>query len=405
MPYVDVHLGSDHATFFYLTNSGTGYASGIDPSKPTILFLHPDLLDTSWLGQQFGDPRLDEQFNLISFDRRNAGKTQSRFNPKLDSYTDAVDVAVLCLQLQLPPVHVLTSGPYSGDVGGRFCMLFPELAKSLTMISPGAGRNPDGATSALAEMFHLWETAPDVQTLEFSLHQIVELICGTNVNPDLADDLIAYYETNYPPVRAARLGQIADSVVNRLPLTKLELASITIPCLLIHGDNHSLWPKSKIDAMAADMVRVPDGGARVVTVKGGKGYMAIQPEFASVINRVYTQFLDRLPRHDQNLRAPPSPLSRRLRQALDDLDSLTGATDAREDDVLNSMSFSRSSFKAQQAAAKMHRRFEEKQKTAYNPLTSNGRPRQRYSERKFDHWFHVDADGMSYARRVHESRS
>lgn len=96
MPYVDVYLGNDYATFFYQTNSSTGYASGIDPSKPTVLFLHPDLLDTSWVAQQFGDPRLDAQYNLISFDRRHAGRTQSRFNAKHDSYTDAVDVAIFC---------------------------------------------------------------------------------------------------------------------------------------------------------------------------------------------------------------------------------------------------------------------------------------------------------------------
>ncbi|VDC02521.1 unnamed protein product [Peniophora sp. CBMAI 1063] len=405
MPYVDVPgLGNDYVTFFYQTNSATGYASGIDPSKPTVLFLHPDLLDTSWIAQQFGDPRLDAQYNLISFDRRYAGKTQSRFNAKHDSYTDAVDVAILCSELRLPPVHVLTSGPYAGDVGARFCVLFPEMAKSLTMITPGAGRSADTDMNAFEEMFYMWETADDIQTLEFSLYQVVQFICGPDVDQDLADDLIAYYEKVYPPFRAARLVQVANSVVNRQPLSKLELASIQVPCLLLHGDNDGLWSKSKIDAMAADMTSVP-GGAKVVTVKGGRGYMAIQPEFASVINRVYAQFLARLPCHDQGLRTSVEPLNARLRRALDDLADLTGdytLADARDQEVLNSMSFSRSSYKSQQAAAKTYKSFMVRQKNAFSPLMSNGRPMRRYSERKHDHWFQGDRHGMSYAGKDHE---
>ena len=72
---------------------------------------------------------------------------------------------------------------------------------------------------------------------------------------------------------------------------------------------------------------------------GGRGYMAIQPEFASVINRIYAQFLARLPRHDLGLRTSVVPLNARLQQALDDLADLTGdyaLADARDQAVLNS---------------------------------------------------------------------
>ena len=113
---------------------------------------------------------------------------------------------------------------------------------------------------------------------------------------------------------------------------------------------------------------------------GGRGYMAIQPEFASVINRIYAQFLARLPRHDLGLRTSVVPLNARLQQALDDLADLTGdyaLADARDQAVLNSMSFSRSQIKTQQAAAKAYKLFIAKQKSAFNPLMSNGRPMRR----------------------------
>lgn len=113
---------------------------------------------------------------------------------------------------------------------------------------------------------------------------------------------------------------------------------------------------------------------------GGRGYMSIQPELASVINRIYAQFLARLPRVDQALRTSVEPLNSRLRQALDDLADLTGdyaLADARDQEVLNSMSFSRSPFKIQQAATKTYKSFIVRQKTGFNPLNSNGRPVRR----------------------------
>lgn len=108
--------------------------------------------------------------------------------------------------------------------------------------------------------------------------------------------------------------------------------------------------------------------------------MAIQPEFASVINRVYAQFLARFPRLDQALRTSVDQLNIRLQQALDDLADLTGdyaLADARDQAVLNSMSFSRSSYKTQQAAEKTYKSFVVRQRTAFNPLMSNGRPMRR----------------------------
>ena len=96
MPYVDIAQGSDFASLWYITNSPTGYVSSFNPDKPTIILLHPFFLDSTWLDSQFGDPRLNEDFNLIAFDQRAAGRTLSRPNGKQDSWTDAADLAFAC---------------------------------------------------------------------------------------------------------------------------------------------------------------------------------------------------------------------------------------------------------------------------------------------------------------------
>ena len=96
MPYVDIAQGNDFASLWYITNSPTGHVSSFDPEKPTVILLHPFFLDSTWLDSQFCDPRLSEDYNLIAFDQRAAGRTLSRPNGKQDSWTDAADLAFAC---------------------------------------------------------------------------------------------------------------------------------------------------------------------------------------------------------------------------------------------------------------------------------------------------------------------
>jgi len=122
MPYVDIAQGTDFASLWYITNSPTGHVSSFDPDKPTVILLHPFFLDSTWLDSQFCDPRLNEDYNLIAFDQRAAGRTLSRPNGKQDSWTDAADLAfachvrdVLCDVMHIPPSRplIVTNSLYS----------------------------------------------------------------------------------------------------------------------------------------------------------------------------------------------------------------------------------------------------------------------------------------------------
>lgn len=101
MPYVDLVAGQDdYASLWYTTNSPTGTVGGFDPNKPIMIMLHPIFLDSEWLYLQLQDPRLDDNFNIIAFDARCAGRTQSRPNGKHDHWTDAADLA-FAIQVRL----------------------------------------------------------------------------------------------------------------------------------------------------------------------------------------------------------------------------------------------------------------------------------------------------------------
>jgi hypothetical protein len=96
MPYVDLVSGDDYVSIWYTTNSRHNSVSTFDPTKPTIILLHPFSLDSSWLGNVLGDPRLNEDYNMIAFDLRFSGKTIERPNPRLDYWVQAADLAFAC---------------------------------------------------------------------------------------------------------------------------------------------------------------------------------------------------------------------------------------------------------------------------------------------------------------------
>lgn len=94
MPFVDLHNKDDFASIFYVTNSEFGNVGGFDPEKPTVIILHPMFLDTQWLDNHWGDPRIYKNCNLIAFDMRCAGRSVSRPNARHDTWVEAADIAL-----------------------------------------------------------------------------------------------------------------------------------------------------------------------------------------------------------------------------------------------------------------------------------------------------------------------
>jgi hypothetical protein len=192
MPYVDIAQGNDFASLWYITNSPTGHVSSFDPDKPTVILLHPFFLDSTWLDTQFGDPRLNEDYNLIAFDQRAAGRTLSRPNGKQDSWTDAADLAFAChvrkmspgfpsypipcpqsgvfaesvlfqKALWLPPAHIWASETTGANLAIRFAALYapPSPPKHLCLRGlnvhaqvPAYGIKPHHAIGSVSNRVH-----------------------------------------------------------------------------------------------------------------------------------------------------------------------------------------------------------------------------------------------------------
>ena len=106
MPYIDLVSGDDYASIWYWTNAYNTCVGIFDYSKPTLILLHPVGLDSSWMQPQAEDPRLHNNYNIVMFDTRIPGRSQSRFNGKYDLWVAAADLAQAFYQLRLPPAHI-----------------------------------------------------------------------------------------------------------------------------------------------------------------------------------------------------------------------------------------------------------------------------------------------------------
>ena len=93
MPFVDFVSRDDRVSLWYTTNTPYYTVGSFDPEKPTIIMLPPLFLDSSWLGSHIEDPRLSGKYNIVAFDMRVCGKSDSRPSGAHDSWVDAADLA------------------------------------------------------------------------------------------------------------------------------------------------------------------------------------------------------------------------------------------------------------------------------------------------------------------------
>lgn len=92
MPYIDIVSKDDYASLWYRTNTLYSNVGSFDRAKPTIIMLHPQFLDSTWLDKQFNDPRMDS-YNIIAFDMRVCGRSRCRPSALHDSWVEAADIA------------------------------------------------------------------------------------------------------------------------------------------------------------------------------------------------------------------------------------------------------------------------------------------------------------------------
>jgi hypothetical protein len=107
---------------------------------------------------------------------------------------------------------------------------------------------------------------------------------------------------------------------------------------------------------------------------GGQGYISVVPTTASVCNRVFFQFISRLPEARSELRPPRDPLEVYVSRGLEILAELAGDPSIADRDPLSPMSFSRLSVAVQRLQAENYMAAAKEARKGFSPLGSDGRP-------------------------------
>ncbi|KAG6918241.1 hypothetical protein DXG01_015834 [Tephrocybe rancida] len=183
--------------------------------------------------------------------------------------------------------------------------------------------------------------------------------------------------------------------MNRVPLKGDVLANITQPVLLVHGEHNETCPRKFAEALASKLVNSA-GGAFPFTIKGARGSVSIIPQNASILHKVFTDFIGRLPHTESKLAPPETDQSKRMKTALVTLAEMIGDPTIASRDPTSSLSFcclSQAVVDKQTEALKQYRKgiF-----TAFSPLGPDGRPARKYSDRRTEHWF-TSENGLSIA--------
>ncbi|KAH8979294.1 alpha/beta-hydrolase [Lactarius hatsudake] len=313
MPYVDLVSRDDYVSIWYTTNSRHNCVGTFDSTKPTIILLHPFSLDSSWLGHALGNPRLNEDYNMIAFDLRFSGKTIERPNARLDCWVQAADLAFACEALHVSRAHLWAEETISVNIALRFAMLFPEMCLSLALVtvSSPSERRQD-ISLALDQAIRLWCFAEDLDTLNHAATRFLELTAGADLDIDEIHQIVAFWQTQYPPLRHTRIYGIKNSILNvsllglsssfnteaskHVPLTKSQLATIYQPVLILHGENNPTHPLKYAKQLREDLV---NSKAMLSVIKGAAGFMGIISSSAPALHQTYVDFLGGLP-------SPPS---------------------------------------------------------------------------------------------------
>ncbi|TFK29269.1 alpha/beta-hydrolase [Coprinopsis marcescibilis] len=400
MPYVDLYSRDDYASIYYTTSSIYDNVGGFDPEKPTLMILHPVLLDTTWLENQLGDPRLYQHYNIIAFDMRSMGQSNCKPSEKHDAWVDAADLGLCCQMLHLPPCHVFALEAISVNAALRFALLFPEMCLSLALCNIPSPVEPRWTYSALEGFMNSWAFAEDLDGLEHAMSEAMTLLLGQNCDSDLKDLVVAHWEKTLPPTRRQCFVETLGVILNRSPLEPEAYEEITQPVLIIHGERNELSPQKYAETLSKHLKNA--GNEPILyPVKGAGSFLSIIPGSASIANQVLVKFLSRLPLSRSDIVPPKRSIYERMKIALDRLAYLVPGKDVNRDlDPTSPLSYSCLSDEVVKLQMDILDRANRGRLSAFNPLGPDGRPLRKLSDSRVDHWFQSGKDGLSVSEGV-----
>ncbi|KAF8155559.1 Alpha/Beta hydrolase protein [Crassisporium funariophilum] len=155
MPHVKIKTSSGPVSVSYTISTPTSEnAQAIDPTLPTVLFLHPVYMGHEIFHFQFRNPQL-RRFNLVGVDARCHGETFGPVPSTFRRLHAADDVFKFMEALRLPPCHFFGLS-LGACIALQTAISYPEKVLSLFMLSPLPLEEPEEVACGRQEIYDYW---------------------------------------------------------------------------------------------------------------------------------------------------------------------------------------------------------------------------------------------------------
>ena len=257
-----------NGTSLFVEDSGGG--------GPPVLFSHGLL----WSGEMFRAQvdALAGSYRTLTYDHRGQGRSAESSLASIDMDTLTRDAVALIARLALAPVHFVGLS-MGGFVGLRLAARYPKLVRSLTLMETSALPEPE--ENRLKYRAMAW--ASRVVGVAPLADRVMPIMFGKTFleDPARAQDRRLWRERLLQNRRS--VWRAVNGVIDR-PSVEAELARITVPTLVLVGDEDVATPRDKAERIVNGIA-----GAQLTEIPAaGHSSTVENPE---AVNRALTGFL------------------------------------------------------------------------------------------------------------------
>ncbi|KAF8652357.1 hypothetical protein AX16_004387 [Volvariella volvacea WC 439] len=299
MPKVKIQTSSGTVNINYTISTPTcTSANSIDPSLPTVIFIHPVYIAQIIYQPQFADSQL-RRFNLVALDSRGHGDTEGPVPNTFGREMAADDMAAFMDALNLPPCHFVGTS-MGACISLQTAVFYPHKVLSLFMISPLPIEEPVDVLEGRQEIYDCWiQGFGDGEVIhEDALLDAISGALQLGFNGSQSSIVTSLIACTYPralinwaPGKFEELHSVSVKFFkNRKPHPPSLLRRIQCPVNLIHCTNDIAYPLFHVEVLR-DRLQGADVDAQISIVEGASHFGHIS--HAREINSLLYDFLTR----------------------------------------------------------------------------------------------------------------
>jgi len=250
-----------------------------------------------WLFEpQLADQRLNDRYNMVAIETRSQGQTTGPINVNATLEDNAYDLAVALDTLGWPPYHLMGEGATGCLIALRLTILRPQRVLSLLLISPPFLEAPPENRKGLIELrdaFMENKNGRGDGSGELPAEAINGFLTYLQSNYSAMTQrarVASTFETLFGAGRPAEaILEHFDPLINRTPIPKEALASITQPVLILHGSEDAAAPTEAAETLK-NLLSGAAGGADLRIVHGAPNQLTFTHH--GFANRFIARFLE-----------------------------------------------------------------------------------------------------------------